>query len=281
MKSKIIKSAYDFLNLAGDKLMCDEAKHGLTIGIVERVVNDLHAYGENDPWFIVIEESGQILGTAICTPPNSSILSYFSGEIKEVSSTMVNAVHEIESDLPGVLGSNEIVVPFAEQWCGKYKTRVSRMIAHRLYRLTELIRPEFTDGFLRKAAHDDEDLVIEWTAAFHEEALGERLTEHQHKLYLDRISSGDIYLWDITRPVSMAVSSRPTRRGISIGGVFTPPSERNHGYATSCVAALCEELLSKYDFCLLFADLSNPVSNSIYMKMGFKEYCDTTNYSFS
>ena len=281
MKSKIIKSAYEFLYLAGDKLFSDEAKHGLTIGIVERVVNDFHAYGENDPWFIMIEESGQILGTAIRTPPNIPILSYFFGSIEEVSSTMVKAVHELESALPGVIGSNEIVIPFVEQWCTKYKTSVNRMIAHRLYRLTELIKPEFADGFLRKAVHDDEDVVIKWATAFHEEALGDKFTENQHKMYLERINSGDIYLWDDTCPVSMAVSTRPTRRGISIGGVFTPPSKRNHGYATSCAAALCEELLSKYDFCLLFADLSNPISNSIYMKMGFKEYCDATNYYFS
>ena len=281
MKSKIIKSAYEFKNIAGDILLSDEAKHGLTLGIVERVVNDLHAYGENDPWFIIIEDYGQILGTAICTPPNSTILSYFCGDIKEVTSSLVNSIHEISPVISGVIGSNEIVVPFVEQWCSQYKAKVTRMIAHRLYQLTELIEPEFADGFLRKAAPEDEDVVVRWAADFHLEALGEILAEHHRNLYRDRIRTGEIYLWDDKESVSMAVSTRPTRRGISIGGVFTPPSKRNHGYATSCVAALCKELLEKYDFCLLFADLSNPISNSIYMKMGFKEYCDSTNYFFS
>ena len=67
MKSKIIKSAYKFLNLAGDKLFSDEAKHGLTIGIVERVANDFHAYGEKNPWFIVIEKRGTFVQSVLYT----------------------------------------------------------------------------------------------------------------------------------------------------------------------------------------------------------------------
>ncbi len=281
MKSKIVKSAHEFLDIAGDKLLSDEARHGLAFGIAERVMIDISAYGEDIPWFVIIEESGQILGTAVCTPPNSPILSYFFGDIEEVSSCMVKAVHELDPALPGVIGTNDIVVPFAEQWCWKYRAKIVRKIAHRLYRLTELIEPEFARGFLRKAVPGDDDLVIQWVTCFYREALGETLNESQRKLYRSRISSGDVYLWDNKGPVSMAVSSRPTRRGISIGGVFTPPLKRNYGYATSCVAALCKELLSKYDFCLLYADLANPVSNSIYMKMGFKEYCDQTNYYFA
>ena len=281
MKSTIIKSADEFLGLAGDKLLSDESRHGLTLGIAERVVNNFHAYGDEDPWFMVITESGQLCGAAICTPPNSPILSYFCGKIDEVSASIVKAVHEIAPVIPGVVGNNDIVIPFAEQWCGKYSVKIARSIAHRLYRLTDLIEPEFADGFFRKAVPEDEDIIVRWAADFYREALGDILTGHQRQLYRDRIGTGEIYLWDDKGPVSMAVSTRPAKKGISIGGVFTPPFKRNKGYATSCVASLCRELLTKYDFCLLFADLSNPVSNSIYMRMGFEEYCDSTNYYFS
>lgn len=280
MKTKHIKSANEFLNIAGDKLLSDEAKHGLAFGIAERVADDPHAYGDNDPWFIIVEDAGQICGAALRTPPSSPILSYFCGDIEQVSSSMVKSIHELDPVIPGAVGNNEIVVPFVEQWCSLYMAKVKRVIAHRLYRLTELIEPEFSDGFLRTAVSEDEDVVIPWAAAFYREALGDILTDHQCQLYRERLGSGDIYLWDAKGPVSMAVRTRPTRKGISIGGVFTPPEKRNNGYATSCVAGLCKELLSEYDFCVLYADLSNPVSNSIYMKMGFREYCDSANYYF-
>jgi uncharacterized protein len=87
---------------------------------------------------------------------------------------------------------------------------------------------------------EDEDIVIPWAIVFYKEALGETLSDHHRQLFRDRIRTGEIYLWDNNGPVSMAGSARPTRRGISIGGVFTPPEKRNHGYATSCVAALCK-----------------------------------------
>lgn len=281
MKTKYLKSAIEFLNITGDKLLSDEAKHALTFGIAERVVNNPHAFGKEDPWFIIIEDVGKICGAVIRTPPNSPILSYFCGDIGEICSSMVKSIHELAPVLPGVVGGNEIVIPFVSEWCAQYKTKVTREMTHRLYRLTELIEPEYADGFIRKAVQEDEGIVIQWATDFYMEAMGEILTDHQRQLYRDRINSGDIYLWDNKGPVSMAVRTRPTRRGISIGGVFTPPEKRNHGYATSCVAALCRELLSDYDFCLLYADLSNPVSNSIYLKMGFKEYCDSSNYYFS
>ncbi len=280
MKTKYIKSAIEFLNIAGDMLLSDEAKHGLSFGIAERVADDPHAYGEDDPWFVIVEDAGQICGAALRTPPSSPILSYFCGDVGEVSYSMVESIHKLDPVIPGAVGNNEIVVPFVEQWCRQYKKKVKRMIAHRLYRLTELIEPGFSDGFLRKAVPEDEGVVIPWTTAFYREALGGILTNHQCQLYRERLCTGDIYLWDDKGPVAMAVKTRPTRRGISIGGVFTPPEKRNHGYATSCVAALCRELLSGYDFCLLYADLSNPISNSIYMKMGFREYCDSANYYF-
>lgn len=281
MKTRYIKSAAEFLNIVGDKLLSDEAKHALTFGIAERVAGNPHAFSEEDPWFIIIEDAGKICGAVIRTPPISPILSFFCGDIGEVCSSMVNSIHEIAPVLPGVIGDNEILVPFADEWCKQSKTRVTRLLSHRLYRLTELIEPEFADGLLRKAMPEDEDIVIPWAIAFYKEALGETLSDHHRQLFHDRIRTGEIYLWGNNGPVSMAGCARPTRRGISIGGVLTPFEKRNHGYATSCVAALCKELLSDYDFCLLYADLSNPISTSIYMKMGFKEYSDSSNYYFS
>ena len=38
---------------------------------------------------------------------------------------------------------------------------------------------------------------------------------------------------------------------------------------------------SGYQFCMLYADLANPVSNYIYKKIGFREICDSVEYSFA
>jgi hypothetical protein len=98
----------------------------------------------------------------------------------------------------------------------------------------------------------------------------------------DRTDEGDIFLWeDIHNPVSMTIKGRPTEHGVAITTVYTPPEFRRHGYATTCVAAVCREILDDgYDFCTLYTDLSNPTSNSIYMKIGFRSVCDSVEYTF-
>jgi hypothetical protein len=36
-----------------------------------------------------------------------------------------------------------------------------------------------------------------------------------------------------------------------------------------------------YKFCMLYEDLSNPTSNSIYKRISFEEFCDSVEYTFS
>jgi hypothetical protein len=73
----------------------------------------------------------------------------------------------------------------------------------------------------------------------------------------------------------MAIQVRPTRSGISVSGVYTPPEHRKHGYASACVAALSQQLLDQgYKFCSLFTDLANPTSNKIYNRIGYQPVSD-------
>ena len=58
---------------------------------------------------------------------------------------------------------------------------------------------------------------------------------------------------------------------MSINAVYTPNQLRGKGYASSCVAALCREILSGGKrFCTLFADVENPTANGIYQRLGFE-----------
>ena len=79
----------------------------------------------------------------------------------------------------------------------------------------------------------------------------------------------------------MAATARPTRRGVGVNLVYTPPPLRGKGYASSCVAALSQlQLDSGYQFCVLYTDLANPTSNSIYHKIGYVALCDSDEYVF-
>ena len=88
-------------------------------------------------------------------------------------------------------------------------------------------------------------------------------------------------LLDQNEPVSMARKAGKTPNGSLINFVYTPPHFRRNGYATECVAKLSKLLLEEGNkFCFLFTDLANPISNSIYYKIGYRPVIDLDQYNF-
>ncbi|MNP50491.1 FR47-like protein [compost metagenome] len=68
---------------------------------------------------------------------------------------------------------------------------------------------------------------------------------------------------------------------IGVAFVYTPPYERRKGYATSIVAQLSQLALDKgFTRCVLYTDLANPTSNSIYQKIGYTPVCDSLQLRF-
>jgi hypothetical protein len=88
-------------------------------------------------------------------------------------------------------------------------------------------------------------------------------------------------LWDDGEPVSMAGATGPTPNGIRISAVYTPPSQRRHGYASALVVALSQaQLDAGRRFCFLFTDLRNLTSNHIYQAAGYEPVVDITELRF-
>ena len=136
---------------------------------------------------------------------------------------------------------------------------------------------------MRLAEPREDELVAEWLYEFHLEALPNEpssLADHREAAKI-RLADQDLYLWDDGQPVALAGRQRPTPHGVCIGPVYTPLHFRRKGYATALTAALSQLLLdSGKRFTALFTDLSNPVSNSIYQKIGYQPVCDFDLYRF-
>jgi predicted GNAT family acetyltransferase len=166
-------------------------------------------------------------------------------------------------------------------------TRASRDVAkvamrQRSYKLTSLDALPSSSGSLRVATSDDLDLVAEWISQFEAEALANIGTRSTKASAARRIAAGEIYLWSDPDPRTMAASARPTKRAIAVNGVYTPREWRHRGYATACVAALSELLLRRgFELCVLYTDLSNPTSNSIYTRIGYRPLRDFLMFELS
>jgi hypothetical protein len=188
-------------------------------------------------------------------------------------------------DLPSILGPQQAVEKFIKLWCQK-KSLTSRLIRNeRIYKLEKVSEDTLGDKEFIKGTRSHHELILKWGKQFTLEALPEtkeNAIERALKQLLKNIENGRIFLLlDKNEPVSMAGTTEKTPNGIRIGPVYTPPSLRRKGYATNCVARLSKHLLEEGNkFCFLFTDLSNPTSNSIYQKIGYRPIIDVDLYEF-
>jgi predicted GNAT family acetyltransferase len=150
-----------------------------------------------------------------------------------------------------------------------------------VYELREVESPVPERGQLRLATERDVELVAEWRQEFHRGIFGEADQEESIQAARLRVGDGDVYLWVDGQPVSMAMKTRPTKNGVSVTLVYTPPALRGRGYATACVGELSRLLLaSGWAFCALFADVTNVPANRVYQRVGYRPVCDYDKYAF-
>lgn len=55
---------------------------------------------------------------------------------------------------------------------------------------------------------------------------------------------------------------------------------RGHGYGSLVTALVSEKVLKEKKFANLFTDMTNPTSNSIYQKIGYKKIGENIHFDF-
>jgi uncharacterized protein len=281
IKIRTFDAPENFLQAVRTELEFREAANSLALGISGQLVKHPEWFS-SAPVFRTGEENGRLVLATVMTPPNNLTVS--SGRwvpSDDGIRQFMEALFREGWKLPGVSGPAELAGRFAEEWNELSGThhRVDERL--RIYELKEVVIPSSGRGNLRAAGAGDFEIVAKWWHAARMEMFGKSEASEDRLTAKYRIDDGDVFLWDDDGPVSMACRTRPTRRGISVGMVYTPPEARRRGYATACVAELSRTLLrSGWDFCSLFADILNPVSNNIYQKIGYRPIGEFTVYTF-
>ena len=192
---------------------------------------------------------------------------------------MVDAIAKAGVTLRGVNGDAGTAASFAGQWSERRKSAATPFQGMRLYELLELGEVPRTEGQLRQAGPSDRSLMIQWTRAFQNE-IGESANDTE--LRVDRgLAAGQLWVWDQNgETTSMAVSREPIQGVVRLSGVYTPPEKRKHGYAAGCVHALSKHFRAGGYRCILYTDLGNPTSNSIYRRIGYRAVAEALRYRF-
>jgi len=271
-----------FLDQAQPFLEAQETVNNLILGVTIRL-RDHPEWTKHPPYLAVVENSaGEVQLAASITPPHNLLLAGSPPIPEEAIELLIQNLCAGKWTFPGTNAEKGLALRFAEAWARAAGVEFRAKMRLRAYELRQVVPPlDPPGGTLRLASPDDLETVAGWRVEFIRESLHEDPPEDNHEDALRFIQAGSTFLWEDQQPVSMAVSTRPTPHGVSIGGVYTPPEYRGRGYASACVAALSQRLLDGgKSFCTLFTDLDYPTSNSIYQKIGYRPVCDFTEYTF-
>jgi uncharacterized protein len=219
-------------------------------------------------------DDGSLKMAFLHLPPYNLLTSTF-GQIEPAE--VIEFAKEIAQKFPNIRGINGIQ-PVTDLFC----TAFSEVTGNSFYthfalsvmKLTQVKECLLPAGYFRVANESDLPTIIQWNKEFFEE-IGESveiLDEYIKKL-TTRINEGKYCLYEDEnhQVVSMAASSRYLTYGVAIGPVYTSKHARNKGYGMAVVYHLSKKLLGEgYRYVTLYVDQMNPISNRVYLKIGFE-----------
>lgn len=139
------------------------------------------------------------------------------------------------------------------------------------------------EGTQRLALPEEAKLAAQWMIEFQMEKL---TSEMDYEAALSRseklIKEGKIFFYEDNEKqiVTMAAAARKLVRGTAITYVYTPEEFRGKGYAAANIYYLSKELLEQgNEYCTLFIDKKNPLSNRAYEKVGYQVIGENYEYN--
>ena len=275
------QDAESFLARTRAALERQEAANGLMLGLALRLVHTPNAFGSRLPYYATVQSEARLEAAALMTPPYKlQILT--EGDPEQAGlELLAEALLRGEWPVPGVMARQAAAEAFAGIWHDKTGVSCRMGMRQRIYELRQVVPPDYPPGELRPAEMEDLELAQQWARGFYDDCFSDGHHERTVAATEDKIRNRGLFFWVDGVPRSMAGRSRPTPHGEAIGFVYTPPSERRKGYASAVVARLSQRILDDgRQFCTLYTDLSNPTSNSIYQKIGYRPVADVVDLEF-
>jgi len=206
-------------------------------------------------------------GAVSMTPPHELLLGVVP---PESIGDLVGGLRTAGVRVPGVNAETSTAEAFAAAWTADGRTRATMTMHQRLYRLSSLQLPVPSPGSARPAQDRDLPLAVDWFYRFEAEA-GLPATDVE-PLVRGQVVDRRLWLWEDRDGMPVALAGRhPTAAGVArVGPVYTPPEHRRRGYGAAVTAVCTQDALRRdADQVVLFTDLGNPTSNSIYRQIGF------------
>ena len=271
-----------YLATAGGFLRANAVRNTIMLGVAGALqVRGPAAFGDAAPlcgWWT--EPDGAVGAALLQTPPYPMLLTVLPpGAAAALAAELAGRGHHP----PAVNAAPAPAAEFAAAWKERTGLASRAGMRMRLYALDRLLPPDpAPPGRARTALEADRDLLFAWLGAFHDEAAppGPRETE---QVVNDRLSFGGLVLWEHAGvPVSLAGRTKPAAGLARVGPVYTPPEHRGRGFGGAATAAVTQAALDGgAEGVLLFTDLANPTSNTLYQRLGFAPVTDQIVLTFA
>jgi len=239
------------------------------------------AFGGSGPLFgWHAEPDGTVAAAFLHTPPFPVVLTAMTDRRAAALAAGLAARGHRPAGVTAGPGPAQVFAAAWQQHTGQAARTGMRM---RLYALGRLLPPgPPPSGQARTASAEDTGLLLAWLDAFHDEA-GPQGPNESERLVHDRLGYGGLILWEHRgKPVSLAGRNRAAAGQARIGPVYTPPELRGRGFGGAATAAITQAALDDgADGVVLFTDLANPASNTLYQRLGYRPVSDWTVLHFA
>ncbi|MFJ3719014.1 GNAT family N-acetyltransferase [Streptomyces sp. NPDC090057] len=267
---------------AGGFLRSRPALHTVPLTVLDALRSrGLHLYGDEPPLFGLLRgEAGGIRAVFLHTPPFPLHLTPLGPEGADALATrLADAGHPIA----GVSGERGAAAAFAASWQRRTGATPRLRQRQRLYELTgsSVLQPP-PEGRARVAGPADRDLLTRWYDEF-KDAVGQHAGQGAGPWADARIAHGGVTLWETPdgTPVAMAGATPETAGQVRVAPVYTPAPLRGRGYAGAVTAEVSRAAVTAgVAHVLLFTDLANPTSNSLYQRIGYRGVADFAVWGF-
>lgn len=221
-----------------------------------------------DPqWFVIARTDGPPALVAMQTSPQPL---HLPASVPGAVTALAEHLAATAAELPGVNGPQEAALEFSDRYLAATGARITGRQGIGVYDLPGPAQlPWPVPGAHRMADQTHLPVVSSWVTAFMEEtgnsAVGAEATARR------QITAGNVSLWVVGGwPVAMCWTSAPFGGVVRVSGVYTPPAERGHGYASALVTAASQREQQRGLLCMLYTELANPTANKIYRALGYR-----------
>ena len=264
------KNPKDFLKKYGAYLAQHEAEHNLIFSICQNAEGRAARGEQTGIQLTALSNDEGVVMLAVQTPPHNLVLSRATAaDVDKLAETLANQNFKF----PGIVGPSDVAHLFADKWAQLTGQKSVEFMDQIIYSITKVLMPDPVEGQMRLARPDEAKTIAGWIKEFTEDTLpkSEHISaEAALQRAQDIIGLRRMFVWDVKGKAVAQASYSGTDTVGRISMVYTPADERGHGYAKAVVAHLSQELLKAgKKMCCLYADARNPVSNSIYRKIGY------------